>query len=91
MSEFNELHRDIGRLEGHINSLKPGLQAEIDALKARFDQQNLEIASMRKDIRQMLDFTTQARASWRTLMALGGFSAAVGALIAKFAPVIWSK
>lgn len=91
MSEFNELHRDIGRLEGHINSLKPGLQAEIDALKSRLDQAHSEIASMRQDIRQMLDFTTQARASWRTLMALGGFSAAVGALIAKFAPFMWNK
>lgn len=77
---MNELHRDIGRIEGELGSLK-----------ARIEQQNLEIASMRKDIRLMLDFTTQARASWKTLMALGGFSAAVGALFAKFLPYMWSK
>lgn len=78
--EMRGIERDLGRLEGQIS-----------ALESRIEQQNGEIASMRKDIRVMLDFTTQASASWRTLMAMGGFSAAVGALIAKFTPYIWSK
>lgn len=80
MTDTNEMHRDLGRLEG-----------KIEALESRLEQQNFEILSMRKDIRMMLDFTTQASASWKTLMAMGGFSAAIGALIAKFMPLIWSK
>lgn len=80
MSDTNEIHRDLGRLEGQIG-----------ALEARLEQQNYEIASLRSDVRELVKFSQEARGSWRTLMAMGGFAAAIGALIAKFAPMMWSK
>lgn len=91
MSDINEIHRDLGRLEGTLNSLKPGLDAKINALEARLEAQNEEIASMRQDIRALLAFSQEARGSWKTLMAMSGFAAVVGGLLTKFLPYLVGK
>jgi hypothetical protein len=48
--------------------------AEIDALKG-------DMAEVKSDVKQILAFVNQAQGSWKTLLAIGGFAAAVGGLV----------
>lgn len=49
-------------------------EGEIDALKD-------DMAEVKADVKQILAFVNQAQGSWKTLVAIGGFSAAVGGFV----------
>ena len=42
----------------------------------------------RQDLRTVRDTLTEAKGSWRTLLAVAGFSSALGALIVKMVPLM---
>lgn len=57
---------------------------QIGALTAEVGNIKDDVADMKGDIKTLLEFTQQARGSWKTVMAISGFAAAIGALAAKF-------
>lgn len=70
-------HADLQRDVGRM-------EAEIAALKT-------EVAEMRADVRIIRDTLSQARGGWKTLMLVGGLAGAVGAAMAKLAPLLVVK
>ena len=50
--------------------------AQIETLQA-------DMAEMKKDVHEIKLMLAEAKGGWRTLMAVGGFAAAVGAGLAK--------
>ncbi len=63
------------------------LEREIGELTAKVERLEKDVSDMKDDIRSMLSFMEQARGSWKTMMGIAGFAAAVGALVAKILPV----
>ncbi len=60
-------------------------EQDIGALKADMGNVKDDISEIKSDVKEMRDILHQVRGSWRTLVILGGISAAVGALFAKLA------
>ena len=59
------------------------LEREIGELTAKVENLEKQTADMSADIKQMRVFMEQARGSWKTVMGIAGFAAAVGALATK--------
>lgn len=51
--------------------------AQIETLQA-------DMAEMKKDVHEIKLMLAQAKGGWKTLMAVGGFAAVVGAILTKF-------
>ena len=51
--------------------------AQIETLQA-------DMAEMKKDVHEIKLMLAQAKGGWKTLMAVGGFAAVMGAVFAKF-------
>lgn len=66
----------------------PSNERELGELSARITALEDDVREARADIKQLLEFTQQARGSWKTLMSVAGASAAVGALVSKILPFI---
>lgn len=58
-------------------------KVDIAVLQTEMREVKSDISEIKGDIRKLLEFTQQARGSWRTLMAVGGASAAIGGLVSK--------
>jgi hypothetical protein len=67
-----EIHRDLGKHEAQIESLN-------EQVKRMHEDQQLMMAQL-ADIKQTL---SEAKGGWKTLMWVGGFSAALGGIIVK--------
>ncbi len=63
------------------------LEREIGELTAKVENLEKQTADMSADIKQMRVFMEQARGSWKTVMGIAGFSAAVGAFATKLISV----
>lgn len=68
----------------------PEVQRELGALEARMDTMEKEVAALRADMRAVLAILNQTKGSWRTLVAIAGISASIGAAAAKFLPMLMS-
>ena len=66
----------------------PNNDREIGELSARITALEDDVKEARADIKRLLEFTQQARGSWKTLMAVAGASASVGAVVSKVLPFI---
>ncbi len=62
------------------------LDRDVGALEARMERVEQEIQAMRSDVREIRDALVTARGGWRTLTLIIGFSASMGAAIAKLLP-----
>lgn len=56
----------------------PEVQRELGAHEARLAHLEEEVAELRKDMAQVLAILNQHKGSWKTLVAIGGLTAAVG-------------
>ncbi len=56
------------------------LQADVDHLSSAVDE-------LRKDVKELLAVVENARGGWKTLVAIGGVSAAVGSIATKL--LLW--
>ena len=61
----------------------PSGEREMGEFAARISALEDDVREMKGDLRKVLEFTQQARGSWKTLMAVSGASATVGAFVAK--------
>jgi hypothetical protein len=58
---------------------------QLGALRAEVSNLKGDVGDIKSDVREMRDILNEVRGSWKTLVILGGISAAVGALFAKLA------
>jgi hypothetical protein len=65
----------------------PNNERELGELSARITALEDDVKEARADIRQLLEFTQQARGSWKMVMGIAGASAAIGAAFAKIIAV----
>lgn len=57
--------------------------AQIETLQA-------DMALVKNDVHEIKMMLAEAKGGWRTLMAVGGFAAFIGAMLAKVADWIWN-
>lgn len=66
----------------------PEYEREIGEMTVKIAMLEATVAHMGEDLRAIRDTLTQAQGSWRTLVAIAGFSAAVGAFAVKLFPFL---
>lgn len=64
------------------------IEREVGALEARMGTVEQEVHAIRNDVREIRDALVTARGGWRTLTLVIGFSASLGAAIAKALPFL---
>lgn len=63
-------------------------EREIGEMTARIAGLEATVSEMRGDLKIVRDTLNEARGSWRTLLAVAGFSSALGAILTKMIPFI---
>lgn len=63
-------------------------EREIGEMSARIGALEMTVTEMRHDLRMVRDTLNEARGSWRTLLAVAGFSSAIGAFVVKAIPYL---
>lgn len=61
---------------------------DVAKLQAQMEGVREDVKELKQSVDSLLEFTQQARGSWKTVMAISGFAAAIGALFAKIVPHI---
>lgn len=67
-----EIHRDLGKHD-----------AQIEALTVQFNRMHSDMQRMLEELQLIQSTLAEARGGWKTMMMVGGASAAVGALVVK--------
>lgn len=82
-----EMQRDLGKHD-----------AQIDALETRIETLDKDLREMREDMRRIFEkletinnTLSEAKGGWKTLMLVGGLSAAVGGIVVKLASLFLTK
>lgn len=73
----DQTEREIADLKRSVQEARSGFQEDIESLKKEI------LTPLIKDMREVRDSMLYAKGGWKVLIALGGFGAAVGALLAK--------
>lgn len=63
-------------------------ERELGEMNAKIAILETTVSEMRQDLRTVRDTLTEAKGSWRTLVAVAGFSAALGAFLVKLFPFL---
>lgn len=63
-------------------------ERELGEMNAKIAMLETTVSEMRQDLRTVRDTLTEAKGSWRTLLAVAGLSSALGALIVKMVPLM---
>lgn len=63
-------------------------EREIGEMTVKIAMLEASVARMGEDLKAVRDTLTEARGSWRTLLAVAGFSSALGALVVKLFPFV---
>lgn len=63
-------------------------ERELGEMNAKIAMLEVTVSEMRSDLRTVRDTLTEAKGSWRTLVAVAGMSAAVGAFVVKLFPFL---
>ena len=66
--------------------MAPNEQRELENLSTRLTRLEADTKAQSVILAEMRDMMISARGSWKTVMGLAGFAAAVGGLVAKFLP-----
>lgn len=67
-----EIHRDLGKHD-----------AQIDALNVQFNRMHHDMQNMLEQLQQIQSTLAEAKGGWKTLMMVGGVSAALGGIVVK--------
>lgn len=70
MSE--EIHRDLGKHD-----------AQIESLNLQFNRMHADMQRMLEELQSIQATLAEAKGGWRTLMWVGGLSAAAGGIVVK--------
>jgi hypothetical protein len=62
------------------------VQRDLGRLESKVQALEVDIADVRKDVKEILSIINQTKGSWRTLVLIGGISGAIGAVISKAIP-----
>ena len=65
-------------------------EREIGEMMARLGHLESSVHEMKTDLKVISQTLSEAKGSWRTLLAVAGFSSVVGGLLVKFLPFIGS-
>lgn len=68
----------------------PDYEREIGEMTAKLQHLENSVAEIRTDIKAISSTLSEAKGSWRTLLAVAGFSSVVGGLLVKFLPFLGS-
>lgn len=68
----------------------PEYDREIGEMTAKLQHLEMSVAEMRADIKDISSTLSEAKGSWRTLLAVAGFSSVIGGLLVKFLPFLGS-
>lgn len=60
---------------------------QIARLEVQVERLEADVTELRNDVKKVLAQLSEARGSWRTLLAVAGFAGAIGAIGAKLASV----
>lgn len=63
-------------------------EREIGEMMARLGHLESSVHEMKTDLKVISQTLSEAKGSWRTLLAVAGFSSVVGGLLVKFLPFI---
>lgn len=63
-------------------------ERELGEMNAKIAMLETTVSEMRMDLRTVRDTLTEAKGSWRTLLAVAGLSSAIGALFVKLMPLM---
>lgn len=63
-------------------------EREMGEMTVKIAMLEATVARMGEDLKAVRDTLTEAKGSWRTLVAIAGFSAAIGALAVKLFPYL---
>lgn len=63
-------------------------ERELGEMSAKLQHLENSVAEMRSDLRAVRETLSEAKGSWRTLLAVAGFSSALGALMVKVIPFL---
>jgi phage shock protein A len=66
-------------------------QRDIGRLEAKVEQLEKTVEQMDEKLDQLMAYMSEARGSWKTVMALGGFAAAVGSGITWVVTHLWPR
>jgi hypothetical protein len=66
--------------------MAPNEQRELENLSTRLTRLERDTTEQTKTLNEMRDMMIAAQGGWKTMMAIAGFAAAIGGLIAKFLP-----
>lgn len=68
----------------------PEYDREIGEMTAKLQHLEASMVEMKADLKDISHTLSEAKGSWRTLLAVAGFSSVVGGLLVKFLPFIGS-
>jgi hypothetical protein len=68
--------------------MMPEYERELGEMSAKITILEITVSEMRQDLRTVRDTLTEAKGSWRTLVAVAGLSASLGAFLVKLFPFI---
>lgn len=77
-----QTEREIAGVQKSLEEIQADMKSDLASLKKDV------LEPLIRDVREVRDSMMYARGGWKVLIALGGFGAAVGALLAK---VPWEK
>lgn len=63
-------------------------EREIGEMMARLGHLETSVSEMKKDLKDISLTLSEAKGSWRTLLAVAGFSSVIGGLLVKFIPFL---
>lgn len=66
--------------------MAPSEQRELENLSTRLTRLESDTKEQTKTLNELRDMMVAAKGGWKTMMAIAGFAAALGGLIAKFLP-----
>lgn len=71
--------------------MAPNEQRELENLNTRLTRLEADTKAQNVILNELRDMMIAARGSWKTVMGIAGFAAAMGGLIAKFLPFWLTK
>jgi len=77
--------------EGKLVDMSDKIEVSVGKLEVQVDRLETDVGEIKGDIKHILKTLDTATGGWKTLLMVGGFSAAVGGLVAKMMSIWFIK